>query len=179
MSASKTAGTVIIDGAGRSKAMPYVIAGGIVVGGVLLTYVVIKVMEALQLKDTREEKIEGRKAGKLTRENAFDPAWSRNHPSKVTISQVEAEGLAKSIYEASGYVRAKMNYDPSWMGWAYDEKEDIAKGAVRQARTSYNLSKVADVMYRKHKVGLLDHLQDFNYEGEMSKYYDIVDNFKS
>lgn len=174
----KAVDTIVVSTA-QNKATPYIILGGVVIGGILLTYVTIKVMEALQLKDTREEKKAGRKAGRLTNEEAFDPVHSRNNPSKVTITQQRAEQLAKNIFESSGYVTASKYGQPSWLGWMYDDKEDEARGAIRDAGTTYNLSKVADVMYKKYKVGLLDFLQDFNGEGEMSKYYDIIDNYKS
>lgn len=180
---TKKAAEVIIAKTAENKATPYIILGGIVVGGVVITYVTIKILEALQLKDTREEKIMGKKASGLYNEQAFDPAWSYNHPSKVTISQQEAEVLANTIYNASGYVKANKDKGNlgfgDYLGWMYNDDEDAARGAVRQARTSYNLSKVADIFFKKYKVGLLDHLESFNKEGEMSKYYDIVNNYKS
>jgi hypothetical protein len=181
MAAGKAAQVVLAKTA-ENKATPYIVLGAVVVAGGLLTFVTIKVLEALQLKDTREEKRDARRAAKLYAEKAFDPAWAYNHPSKVTISTQEASVLAHTIYQASGWKQADEDVGSDLgflVGWMYDDDEDAARGAVRQARTSYNLSKVADVFFKKYKVGLLDHLEDFNGEDEMEKYYRIVENFKS
>lgn len=184
MSAKDGITQIVVDSARGGKATPYIVAGSIVVGGILVTYIVIKVLEGLQLKDTRQEKKESRKTLKLTSEQAFDPTHAYNKPSKVTITQLKAEGLAQTIYNASGYVKAKSPSEDTfgvgqWLGWAYDDDEEAVRGAIRQAGTSYNLSKVAQIFYNKYKVGLLDHIEGFSNHEEMSKIYDIVDNFKS
>ena len=174
------AGAVVATKVAENKATPYIILGVVVIGGGLTIYVTMKVLEALQLKDTREEKIASRRAGKLIAEKAFDPAHAYNHPSRVTISTKDAEILAHTIYKSSGYTQAEDGWTGwDWLGWAYDDDEDAARGAVRQAKTTYNLSKVADVFFKKYKKGLLAHLEGFNGDEEMEKYYKIVENFKS
>jgi hypothetical protein len=181
-SGTKSTSTIVVAQPTMTKTKTILIVGAVVVGGALATYVVIKLMEALQLKDTREEKKEGKKTRELTTEESFDPTHARNKPSKVTISQQTAEQLAETIYMANGHVKAKLsggNILGSLGGYLIDDDEDAVLGAVRQAGTTYNLSKVADVMYKKHKVGLLDFMTGFLEESYLSKVYDIVDNYKS
>lgn len=170
-------GAKAIESASKSKATPWIIGGVALVGVGLTIYVVVKVLEVLQIKDTHKEKKDSRNSERLTTDQAFDPIHSRNKPSKVTISSSKASQLARDIMLSSGYYTAGSNGKilPSYTN------DDEAKlyGAIRNAGTTYNLSKVADVMYKKYNTDLLEHMRDFLNDSEMAKVKKIVDNYKS
>jgi len=164
--------------ASSNKATPYIVGGVILLVGGLAIYVTVKWLEFIQVKDTREErkenKYEGKETAKLDFQDAFNPSRSRNQPSKITITQQNAEILAETIHRASGWVRCGVG------GAFCDDYEADVTGAVRQAGTSYNLSKVSDVFFKKYKTGLLDHIYSFNSdESFLTQLNEIVDNYKS
>lgn len=170
--------------AGKSKATPYIVGGVIITVTVLAVFIVIKVMEATGLKDTRKEKKDAKASEKLNSDEAFNPVHSRNKPSRVTISNKKAEKLAKDIYLSSGHVRAQLELSSfvnpfGLAGYTYDDDEAKLKGAIRDSGTTYNLSKVSDVFFKKYRLGMLDHVQSFTNESERAIIKDVVDNFKS
>ena len=170
-----------IESASKSKATPYIVGGIVIVGLGLTIFVTMKILEALNLKYTRKEKKDIKASEKLTTDQSFDPIHARNRPSRVTLSNQRAEQLARTIYTASGWVKAKEAGRNLWGlgGRLYDDDEAALYGAVRDAGTTYNLSKVADVFFKKYKVGMLDFIDDFTNESERAKVKKIVDNFKS
>jgi len=169
-------GAKAIESASKSKATPWIIGGVMILGVGLSIFVVVKVLQTLQIIDTGEEKKDKRKSGRLTTDEAFDPIHSKNKPSNVTISSSQASKLAKDIMLSSGYYTEVLGKVISTYS-----NDDEAKlfGAIKSAGTTYNLSKVADVMYKKYDTDLLEHMRDFLNDKELAKVKKIVNNYKA
>jgi len=110
-----------------------IVGSFILIGGVLLYFVIYKpILEALGLKDTKEEKKGQKDLEKLDKSQALSGQAYVKNRDKVTISSAKAARLASDAYEGR------------WGGcYGLCDDEDRGVGAVTGAGSKVNISYVA------------------------------------
>ena len=122
---------------GKTKWGQVAIGVAVIGGTVVAAIVTIKILQTLQIIDTREERRARRQAGKLAGMEAFEPQYYTKRPTKVSISPTQAQMFAKNIYSAKGW---------------FNGNEEKLFGAFRSIGSKWNLSYVAAVFQQMYNI---------------------------
>ena len=137
----------------ENKATPYIIAG-LVIAGVIVAYfgVVKPILVGTGVKDSKFDE-------QLPKKNGFNPEYYKDKIGKVTISNQKALDIAQKVYLSSGWADRVAGKGTVLI--PSNDLEEVLLGAIQEAGSEYNLSKVSDTFQKKYAVGMISWIKDF------------------
>lgn len=165
---------MVADRATSSKYMPIFVGVGIVVLGVVAFVVIKKVLEKTGIVDTKFD-------NRLPRLNGFNPEYYKGNISKVTISNAMALKIAQDVHDSSGWATSVEDRNFKWTGppILLNDQEELLHGAIQQAGSEYNLSKVADTFQKKYSENMASYIIDFADNSDTEAIFKIIKDYKS
>lgn len=151
------------------KTKGIVAVGGLLIGGYLVVQVVSGakgLLEALGLKDSKEDKEEDRLIENASKYPQFNPNYwwegSSTAAKKWLVYKDEsAKTAAKKIKNAWG---------------VFDDDEAAVTGVFRNARSKAHVSRIADAYFKLYSIGLFDDLKARLSSTELSDVIRITEN---
>jgi len=152
-------GAAAASGLAQNKWTPIVV-GVVILGMGVLTYfgVVRPILQAAGIMGDKESRTEDKTVKEGESLNGWKPQYWKDRKNKLTISESDAAGFAKTIY----------NSDTYW------DDEEAVYGVLRRLKNNTDLSLVSSSFFEQYNKDLLEYMKDFLNEGEMIKVYNIA-----
>jgi hypothetical protein len=134
-----------------------IVVGVLVVGGALATYffVIKPILEGLGIKDTKYD-------ARFRYLKGFDPNYYKSNLSKVTISTEKARSIALKIYQSYGIL---------------NDDEELLYGAISEAGSEYNLSKVSDIFMKETGKSMAEYIGSFANNADTEFIYKTINSW--
>lgn len=156
---------------GGSNLTPVIMVGLVIVGGILAYFLVVKpLLEAAGLKETKYDE-------ELPKKNGFNPEYYKNNIGKVTISTQKAFSIAQKVFMASGWADRIAGRGTVLI--PSNDDEELLQGAIQEAGSEYNLSKVSDTFQKTYGVGMIAWIKDFADNSDTKAISRIIKEYRN
>lgn len=166
----------------QNKYTPIVV-GVLVIGGLAIVYFGGKAL--LSATGVIESKYDE----ELPKKNGFNPEYYKNNIGKVTISTAKAYEIAKRIHDSYGWATpSDAGYLSGFMAGLTgtqilssnlgNDQEQLLQGAIQEAGSEYNLSKVSDLFQKEYKEGMIAYIKKFADNDDTKAISRIIKEYK-